>query len=344
MRLARSDTEGLHGKRYFSAFSQGERRSLFRDSGRHRHHTAYAGERVFAQRPALRGRGHLRHRGNALRHYSYRRALHVHTEENSSSCEPHHSRDMGRAYNPHQIRVGDTLYLRHLLSAEYPHLASRDRMRDRHPLRPLYPVSGIRIMTGKRNEGGGAMKKAKPKKTSRIKKGAKKAAPKAVSKRIPSPPGKKRTSDAAALARAEIIRLMESLTAEDLGTLLEYARIMLHNRRVLGEYLQHAAERAAQIAKEEPRADAIHVKEGEDGSYFVITFSGYRHFFADWEMEKILGICREAADPDDAARRLYAWFEKDRSDVKKNAGLSGPREPVLRDLYLYLAAKYGLKG
>jgi sigma54-dependent transcription regulator len=146
--------------------------------------------------------------------------------------------------------------------------------------------------------------------------------------------------------RNELKKLSGAMTAEDIGTLLDQARILIHNREVLdsAERLKSAAQaRVRAQGVREQNTLRVKVREAADLSYFFIDFYGYENFFSRDEMRKIVKMCESSADRADAGRRLFNWFKNDRSDVLKNTGLESSRDPILGTIYDYIIRNYSLK-
>jgi hypothetical protein len=145
--------------------------------------------------------------------------------------------------------------------------------------------------------------------------------------------------------RDELKKLAGAMTEEDLGTLLDQARILIHNREVLDsvERMKGASRAQTRPRSTEENTLKVKVREASDLSYFFIDFYGYENFFSRDEMRKIVKMCESSSDGADAGRRLFNWFKNDRSDVLKNTGLDSSRDPILGVIYDYIMRNYSLR-
>jgi len=157
---------------------------------------------------------------------------------------------------------------------------------------------------------------------------------------------KQKSAAKAASLLNELKKLAGAMAEEDLDTLVDRARILIHNRDVLesaGRLKKAAESLARKQGAREQYALKVKVREAADLSYFFIDFYGYENFFSRDEMRKIVKMCNASADGADAGRRLFNWFKNDRSDVLKNTGLESSRDPILGVIYDYIIRNYSVK-
>lgn len=144
----------------------------------------------------------------------------------------------------------------------------------------------------------------------------------------------------------QLSTILKELDEEGLRFLLQQALVLQHNMQVqkLQEELGKTSgksggkKRAPQTA-----ADDVDVKEGEDGSHFIIIMRNYRNFFDRGEMKKIVQMCHASSDAGDAARRLFNWFAQNRKDVLNNSSIHERTDPVLSNMYTFLINRYTVK-
>ena len=138
---------------------------------------------------------------------------------------------------------------------------------------------------------------------------------------------------------AQIHAMALTLDEDSLRNLLQDAAILAHNERVLRDYT---------IKKEKagPRPAAVRtaIEEGRDGTYFIIVLNNYRNIMSMNEMRNLVKLCHGAADANDGARRLYAWIERDRRDIKKNSKIADHTDPSLPALWEMVVNTYTSKS
>ncbi len=152
----------------------------------------------------------------------------------------------------------------------------------------------------------------------------------------------KSSGDKAKLAKLcdELNKLSGELIEADLMTLINNAKILIHNREVIDSVREHNASRAVSQGS----GLEVRIEEAADLSYFLIYLYGYQNFFSREEMKKLVKICHEAGSRDVAAARLYNWFKNARLDVLKDSGFDSPRDPVLGNVYDLVMKKYTVKS
>ena len=138
---------------------------------------------------------------------------------------------------------------------------------------------------------------------------------------------------------AQIHAMALTLDEDSLRNLLQDAAILAHNERVLRDF-------NVQKEKAGPRRPMVRagVEEGRDGTYFIIILNNYRNIMSMEEMRGLVKLCRSAANAGDAARRLYAWIERDRRDIKKNSKIADHTDPSLPDLWKKVVSTYTIKS
>jgi len=151
---------------------------------------------------------------------------------------------------------------------------------------------------------------------------------------------------------AEIIEIVEQLDEEGLETLLGAAKAVVTKRKIeiFNRELNLVAGKAAKRRQEASRPEYRVSIERTQDDFFVIQMDQARIFFNIQEMREITGICHSAAgsraaDPRSAgAKRLYKWFEKERSDLLADAGIDSERSLYLSELYDLVISTYKLKS
>jgi hypothetical protein len=138
---------------------------------------------------------------------------------------------------------------------------------------------------------------------------------------------------------AQIHAMALTLDEESLKNLMQDAAILAHNERVLRDFI-------VQKEKAGPRPTMVRaaVEEGRDGTYFIIILNNYRNTMSMDEMRGLVKLCHSAVNAKDAARRLYAWIERDRRDIKKNSKIADHTDPSLPELWEKVVNTYISKG
>ena len=153
--------------------------------------------------------------------------------------------------------------------------------------------------------------------------------------------------------RKELIRdltvICKELDEEGLQFLVRQAGVLYHNSRVqeVADESRRLTAKARALNKLKGKGYgdkySIKVKEGDDGSYFMIGVNNYRSFFARDEMKKLVRMCHASKDARDASRRMYAWFDRERGDILYNTDINGPTDPALETIYNYIINTYDVK-
>jgi hypothetical protein len=86
----------------------------------------------------------------------------------------------------------------------------------------------------------------------------------------------------------------------------------------------------------------VTVERTED-DFFVIQLDDARVFFNRNEMRELTRICHKAKDEIAGARNLFKWFDRERSDLLADTGISSDRSPYLRNLYELIVNTYKVK-
>jgi len=145
---------------------------------------------------------------------------------------------------------------------------------------------------------------------------------------------------------AQLNSLVANLNEVSIAFLIRQADVLLHNTRVEEErtrFHAHDERLDKHISPTPADKDHVHVKEGEDGSFFVIAINTARNFFALDEMRKLVKICHAAENERDAGERLFNWFSREKGEVIKNTRISGPGDPALVTIYKYIINNYDVK-
>jgi len=153
--------------------------------------------------------------------------------------------------------------------------------------------------------------------------------------------------------RKELIReltvICKELDEESLQFLVRQAGVLYHSSRVqeVADESRRLTAKARALNKLKGKGYgdkySIQVKEGDDGSYFMIGVNNYRSFFARDEMKKLVRMCHASKDSRDASRRMYAWFDRERGDILYNTDINGPTDPALETIYNYIIKTYDVK-
>jgi len=143
----------------------------------------------------------------------------------------------------------------------------------------------------------------------------------------------------------EIVGIAQRIDDAGLQTLLNAARAVDMKGKIekFNRELNVVAEKASRRRRELNAPEyRVRIERTED-DFFVIQLDTARVFFNRQEMREITRRCHAAKDAPDAARRMYRWFEKERSDLLTDAGINSERNPYLIDLYEQVISTYKVK-
>jgi len=196
--------------------------------------------------------------------------------------------------------------------------------------------------TGKKSAAPGAKKSAAEKKPAVGKKseGAKKSGPEVKGSTIALTV----TADAADAVR-EIVEIAQRVDESGLRILLDAARAVETKGKIekFNRELNVSAQRAASRRRELARPEyQVQIERTKD-DFFIIQLDVQRVFFNRQEMREITRLCHAAKDAADGARRMFRWFEKERSDLLADAGINSERNPYLIELYHVVVSTYTVK-
>ena len=154
----------------------------------------------------------------------------------------------------------------------------------------------------------------------------------------------------------EIADVCKLLDAEGLMFLKRQADVLLHNSRVdkLRQEAQKQAVSAAQTFEGErdltppprkplPPPDQTVRLEQTTASTFNIYVGKKRVFLNKDEMRALTRISHAAANPQEGAGRLFAWFRRERMDFLIDTDIGSSNSPVLAELCDRIVHTYKLK-
>jgi len=152
------------------------------------------------------------------------------------------------------------------------------------------------------------------------------------------------TGEAADSVR-EIVAIAHRIDAGGLQILLNAARAVETKGKIetFNRELNVAADKAARKRREVATPDYRVMIERTEDDFFIIQLDDARIFFNRQEMREITRVCHAAKTPTAAARNLFRWFEKERSDLLVDAGIKSESNPYLADLYEEVIATYKVK-
>lgn len=147
-------------------------------------------------------------------------------------------------------------------------------------------------------------------------------------------------------AMKQIVAIAERLDANNFQKLADAAHALETKGKIeqFNRELNVAADRAARRRREASAPEYRVTIERTPDDFFIIQLDTARIFFNKQEMREITRHCHAAANAHDAARRLFKWFERERSDLLTDAGINSDRNPYLIDLYERVISTYKLKG
>lgn len=157
------------------------------------------------------------------------------------------------------------------------------------------------------------------------------------------------STEPAAEVIGEIVEIARTLGEPELTALLNAAHALQTKQKIesFNRELNVAADKAARRRREITAPDyRVSIEETDDG-FFVIQLDSARVFFNRAELREITRICHATAAASNpgaaAARRMFKWFEKERSDLLVDAGINSDRNPYLLELYDVVVSTYTVK-
>jgi hypothetical protein len=143
--------------------------------------------------------------------------------------------------------------------------------------------------------------------------------------------------------------LITQIDTKGLLFLIKQANILIYNQNV--ETLNRKLSGIEAQKKRKPHEDTkpcdeaeeVVIEEKSGGENFIISVQGIRLFFTREEMRCIVRICHSSKDELDAARRLYAWFSRERSDVLGDCSITKNTNRSLKNIYGKLIRTYKVK-
>jgi hypothetical protein len=154
--------------------------------------------------------------------------------------------------------------------------------------------------------------------------------------------------------RKDLAALCKKLDEESLKFLKSQAQTLLHNLQIetawRDEKIQ-AAEAASSRKKRMP-ASSPQTAPPDRGVRIeqtgAITFNIYigkaRGFFNKEELRSLTRITHASGGVPEGAKRLYAWFTKERKDFLIDTGIAAAHDPSLAELYDLILRTYTVKG
>jgi len=134
----------------------------------------------------------------------------------------------------------------------------------------------------------------------------------------------------------ELMKMIQDIDVDGLIYLVEQANVLLYNQRV--EQINKKIAGLKKKGREE--IDGVGIEETKDGKNFFILIRNERVFFTLEEMRQIVRMCHAADDEEDASKRLYNWFYKNRKDLLVDCAVETSRDPHLANLYHKVITTY----
>jgi len=151
--------------------------------------------------------------------------------------------------------------------------------------------------------------------------------------------------DTQGLNREKILKELKDLIAqidmEGLLFLMKQANILIYNRNV--EALNERVSSLEATKTNRSRLEEVEIEEKPGGENFTVSVQGTRLFFTREELRRMVRICHASEDELDAARRLYAYFSRERSDVLIDCRITAHSHPSLKGVYRKLIGTYKVR-
>ena len=150
--------------------------------------------------------------------------------------------------------------------------------------------------------------------------------------------------------RDELISLLSDFNGEEITWLLTQARTIIYNHKV--EEVNKAAKNLVDVKGRKTKSGDNNTKGGNtepelvsieptgNGKSFVIIMGIKRLFVSLKELKELVKLTQVTDDPTDASKRLFAWMNRERSDMVIDAGITGPGDPRLPPLFRILRDKF----
>lgn len=144
---------------------------------------------------------------------------------------------------------------------------------------------------------------------------------------------------------SEIVDIAEGLEDDGLELLLQQAKVVEYKGKIerFNRRLNVAAHEAIEARRAAGRPNYHVIVERTEDDFFIIQLDDVRIFFNIGEMRELTRICHKAADASAAARRLFQWFEEERSDLLADAGINSNRSPYLAGIYDVIVTTYKVR-
>lgn len=136
---------------------------------------------------------------------------------------------------------------------------------------------------------------------------------------------------------------MEQIDTDGLNFLKEQAAVLIYNQKISqkNRELTRKAEKeekavskkAVDNKKKKEDQPRVYIEQLNNGKFFNIRIKNHKLFMDLQEIKSLYKIARAAESPETAARRLYKWFQKERSDVLSEGGIADPSNLLLLEIY-----------
>mgnify|MGYP006283487545 FL=1 len=143
----------------------------------------------------------------------------------------------------------------------------------------------------------------------------------------------------------QIVSIAKGLEDDGLELLLEQAKVVEYKGKIekFNRRLNVAAREAIAARQEAGRPDYHVTIERTEDDFFIIQLDDQRVFFNRNELRELTRICHKAKDRNAAARNLFKWFERERSDLLADTGINSNRSPYLHNLYEVIVSTYKVR-
>ncbi|MBN2322846.1 MAG: hypothetical protein JXQ30_03865 [Spirochaetes bacterium] len=147
----------------------------------------------------------------------------------------------------------------------------------------------------------------------------------------------------------ELSEMITRIDTKGILFLMKQANILIYNQNVeslnkkLSGIEAQKKKGVPEDIKQYDEIDEVEIEEKTGGENFTVSVGGIRLFFTREEMRCMVRICHASEDEIDAARRLFAWFSRERSDVLSDCSITGHTHRSLKRIYTKLVRTYKVK-
>lgn len=147
----------------------------------------------------------------------------------------------------------------------------------------------------------------------------------------------------------ELRKLIKDISEEGLIFLIEQANKLVYNKRVealnamQSKINKKSGNRSKTTKKQPVQTCTVAVERGSFNRGFILIIGSVRKTVTEDEMVKLVRICHNAENADDASARLYNRLKHERDDILLDAGINSKNDKCLTEMYKYLKETFSME-